>query len=589
MAGFILYRRNFTGGIGRAKEAFARKGLALSQTLNIGNWKLATARKLLCGDESVRKSTDGTTVAVFGSPLLPGLSYSETRRRILEASCYQMAEILRRLRGHFLILANDASGVTLYQDCLGIQRVYALESGDFFSSSFLATASACPRKLCLDKLALAERISTGELLGTKTLFEQVIRCEPGCTPTPLDPGGQLTLRRQDHSTSEVGVHAIDHSVDRNAQLLTLRLQEARQAASEHSALLGISSGYDSRLLLAASRNAGVTMSLFTHHTAGVHYVEHGITDRIGDFMDKKPARLRSRRLDQLSPEEVESVADDCLHFFDGCTSRQRGALQETFTQQYYRHVFAGHSMFFNGIGGEIFRNHTGTRHGTVNLDRWMERHLFFPFGPDLLYDDEQYDQVRKGIRATIANRLDIDVKTRLSLLDLRRFYAEVQVPDSDANILNAHNQLLHVNAPFTDSEVIAGGLAATPNIGLGGSYEAALIQRLAPELGNIAFNDGYHQKQRNLIYRLRNQVRAHVPPTITLGRIQKKLLARRTQAMMEFDALKKASPIFESIEKVLLEILPSERFHLGLLHYAQRPATLYLGLVLLHFHDRIRW
>ena len=588
MAGFVLYKKDFSGDLASSRKAFDRKGLKLGNAWDLGSWRLATARKALCDDENVYTATNGTTVAVFGSPLLPGFTYTETRRRILEASA-DASEIAGRIRGHFLILVDDASGIRLYQDCLGIQRIYGLSSGDFFSSSFLATAWACPTKLRLDEIALSQKVSTGELLGPRTLFEQVIRCEPSCNPSPPDSLGRLTIRRPERSAPAVGAGSLHDSLERNAQLLTSKLKEARQAATKHSALLGISSGYDSRLLLASSRRADLELSLFTHHTASVHSIEHSVTDRIGRIVGQVPAKLGTRRLDELSPDEIEAVADDCLHYFDGCTSRQRGALQETFTQMYYRRVFSGHSMFFNGIGGEIFRNHTGTRHGTVDLDRWMARHMFFPFGPDLLRSKDQRALVRQSIRQTATRRLDIKFENRVSLLDLRRFYAEVRVPESDANILNAHNQLVHVNAPFTDPEVIAGGVAATPHTGLGGEYEAALIDRLLPELSSIPYNDGHHRKQGNLVYRLRNQVRAYTPSAITLGRIQRNLLGGHEQAIVQFNALKRKNAMFDNIEKVLLEILPPERFHLALLHYGQRPATLYLGLVLLHFHDRIRW
>ncbi|MCG5501298.1 MULTISPECIES: hypothetical protein [Ectothiorhodospira] len=517
------------------------------------------------------------------------MSYTETRKRLLESPA-SVGKVLGQMRGHYVVLVSDALGITLHQDSLGILRIYGLDSGDFFASSFLATAWACPGKLELNQVALGQKIATGEIFGSETLFKQVVRCEPGRIPGSAGATRGVAIRRPEQVTMpERGSSSLAESLDENAELLGSRLMEAEQAASDGAGLLGVSAGYDSRLLLAASIRGGLSISLFTHNTMGVHTKEHGVVDKIGMAMGLVPEKYSSKRLEELDREEVEAVADDCLHFFDGCSSRQRGALQETFTQKYYRRVFSGHSVFFNGLGGEIFRNHTGTRNGKVDVHDWMERHVFFPFGPALLRDREHYKVIRQSICETVSQRLGIQFEGAVSLTDLRRFYSEIRVPDSDANILNAHNQLVYVNAPFTEKAVIAGGLAATPHIGLGGEYEAALIKRLMPKLGDIVYNDGYVPRTTNLQYHLRNHLRAIVPDRMAINRIRRRSQGVQYHAVEAFGKLKKIAPLFQDIEEVLLEILPDDRFHLALLHNSQRPATLYLGLVLLHFRDRIRW
>ena len=190
----------------------------------------------------------------------------------------------------------------------------------------------------------------------------------------------------------------------------------------------------------------------------------------------------------------------------------------------------------------------------------------------------------------IASRLAMEYSLKINFLWLRRYYSEVRMPDCDANNSDAQNQITFYHMPFIQPKVIWEGINATSYIGLGGSYQGALIRKMSPELASFSSHYGYSfdhplpWKQR-----LRCRLKELLPPETLNQRIKKNISRKKARLVNENMAFVNSNTVLQEAKDALLDSWVIKNFGEALLHYAQRPTVLYIGTFIREFHNKLKW
>ena len=326
-------------GFGPASECFDWSGGAA--------WWFATPDNPRGSGAAVR---EGQRFAAYvGTVSWRGLSGESLLRRLLAAYSEPHAMPLDEFAGSFAMLFSGGSGVWLFNDALGLQKVYQTECGRLASTSFMVCRATLVAPQ-VDRLRAQEYVLLGANHGLATPLAGIRIADP-------------VIARELTSNRAAVLHA------------PARLRQDCRYASEKDAVAGIagaigeifgemvsafgsnigmalSGGFDSRLLLAALDKAGVRPVLYVY--GAPEDADVRIASQIAASLGQPIECIDKRAFNSDRPALTLPALQSNLAFFDGLApdgAFDLGADRVTRLKQ----VEQGR-LNLNGGGGEILRN-----------------------------------------------------------------------------------------------------------------------------------------------------------------------------------------------------------------------------------------
>lgn len=587
MGAFLLFKQREDFDLSAAGNVFSKKGFPAPQELTFGSWNLWLYHKLLFDEGHNIYSDSGWSVSACGTVVYRGLGYRESLHRLL--SDFRAANIdQEELLGSFCLLFWDGKTVSVLMDQSRTFHVFSNDAHTCISSSFLAVLEASPTPLPLNRLAVCEKMSTGYIVSPDTLVEGIQQVDGDVAETFSSP--KLGIQFLPVSARPpVAFHdqGIDDSIARQISRLETHFRAMDALHAESHGDLGISSGYDSRLVLACRHFLSQPMALYTHGTKGVHDREAGIAKQIAKHCGFGLNQVATKRMENHSAENVAAILDDALYFQDGRCANM-GAFSEVHTRSYKMRVIGKHHLGWNGLGGEMYRNYYFAANRSVNLRRWLDRHVYYPFASEAWGCSEEYEEMHRRKVAKLFHRLGEPVHEMVDFLWLRRYYSEIRMPDCNAVKNDAHNQVAFFHTPFMDATLVAEAINASPYIGCNGAYQARLIRTLDAGLAAIPSHYGHALDRIPLRPRLQAWVKCNLSEDIQRRRRQNILRQSATHVVPDYLAFSRRVPILNEIHDILCSTVLSGPLDAALIHYAQRPTALFIGSFLHAFQHKLR-
>jgi asparagine synthase (glutamine-hydrolysing) len=286
------------------------------------------------------------------SASLPTLALSTVRRaEHRSVSTEEIAECMRcnpgeliRLLPPFAAVRGDTNGVTMVADSMGFRQLYhsgpgAAEVPVLSTSALLA---GWLRGAELDDTAVAVQSLLGWQLGQRTLFRGVDKLAPGALAHLGSDGVRLTETRRD-DIAEIG---LDEAVA--AAAVTLRASMAALLDDHPDAVLQLTGGQDSRLLLSAipvSRRRGLRAMTLGVPGSGDVRVATQLAERYG--MRHEVRNLAA--LDGLSAADGWELVRAAAMRLDGMADPVALAALTVAEQNFDQGVR------ISGLGGEVAR------------------------------------------------------------------------------------------------------------------------------------------------------------------------------------------------------------------------------------------
>jgi hypothetical protein len=590
LSAFYVYQGGAAQDVVGATSVMTRKGFGEPRHTRCGDWNVLHWRKQLVPSAPVDVSGDcGDHLFAFGAPVVEGEDWPTGIKRLLDA-CRTDTVTKTRVRGSYFLLYWTGTNWRLYFDAAGTYHVFASVDSRVLSSSFLAVLAGSPRPLPLNRIAVAEKLATGYLTPPHTLVDGIIQL-PSAFGLGQGRHSDLEVRwlpgSSGPSTTEPKRRR-DSSVADQARAVREHLAAITPMAAGLRADLGLSSGFDSRLILAARGDLGASMQLHSHATRGVHDRELSLVRQLAEYTKLPLRAVETRDLAALDGDALEATVLDGLYFYDARFSHNMGILSEVYTRGYRARVHEGAGFALNGLGGEVLRNYYATPPFGVCLRPWMDRHVYYPFARTAIGNDSLLDVVHERKVAHLESRVGaVGRGGFVSRRWLRTYYSCVRMPDGDATNGDALSQLVFYHMPFMEPHVVEQALQAEPHIGVAGSFQGSVIEAIDPGLAAMQSHYGHVLNVVPGRVRLKEGVRYVTPHAVQAQYVRRKLRQFEHARVSEFDSLSERAPLLKRFKEVLQDCVLRGRFEDGLLHYAQRPTMLGVGAFLLEFQSKL--
>ncbi len=483
----------------------------------------------------------------------------------LDNSGYELLKDLVRddvswnqLTGSYALVLVRDNMIRIFNDPLGVYRLFGNNGKSFISTSFLATVFASPDPLEVNQSALKEKICHGFILYPETLVH-------GVKDITYENIILSDLQKVYRNNPEFVADNV--SVQQQGVEIKKYLDRYLQSVKGNLVSLGVSAGFDSRLLLSGIKDYHPKY-LFTHSTGKVHEKEKQVATKLCAVTGDHLQIISTEKPEKLSDEDESKMLDDLLYYYDGRTANNSGAYSMTGTFDYNFQHLQHATLGLNGKGGEVYRNYYNLPPWKISYDDFYELHVTYSSTPFVLNETDTRQLKEKFFNA-LKSRVN-EWGATVNKWTVQRYYSEVRQSDCEGSIITAHNKITDYLAPFLDSQLLQRSYGSFRQLGLTDSFQAALIQELSPELAAVPSKYGYSFNSRGLSGLLRSNANVFIPIKSKKSRLhsyfKKAVAAKKPLNQRE----SKAFGILESLDS-------SVNWRNAFIHYAQKNVAMYVA------------
>lgn len=454
-------------------------GFALAQRLPLGRHTLFQYRKL-DGEGGLFVETDSGFACLTGQLLYRGAT-GEAALRLYCADLARDAVDHDRLIGQFALLLKKGASLRLFTDPLGFFQVYTNTEAGLASSSFWALLELQPA-VSIDPAGVYEYAWNGATFGGKTFVSEIQRL-PAASELVIDDA--MVVRRlptPSHGSRDAPPRSLQDYTDEHAERLRRLFADLATGFGDRLRV-SFSSGFDSRLILAGLKAAGLKPGLFVYGQPGDTdvAVARQVAERENlslEVIDKsalvdQAAALSGARqqldLVRFDAWKVDGIFDDGVDASDRLARHGDGRVP------------------LNGSLGEIYRNFFYIPDRRLALSQVVDS-FFSTYAPDACTAAFSAVAYTDHLVAAFQQELGSS-ETKVARADIERLYPLVRGRYWTGRDVNLNLRFGRMFFPFMQAQLIDG----TAEIPLGyknhGRLEAKLIARLDPTVA--AYPSGY--------------------------------------------------------------------------------------------------
>jgi asparagine synthase (glutamine-hydrolysing) len=378
------------------------------------------------------------------------------------------------LNGTFTAVVVDLrrSIALLFNDRFGASRVHVRREaeGVYFASEAKALLCVLPRLRHFDATGLAQTLSTGCTLGTRTLFEGITTLPPATLCTITSDGNVREQQYFDRRSWEAEDRLNESQFMQSLQDVFSRRVPAYLRGPSRNAM-SLTGGLDGRLVLAWARPRANELPCYTF--GGMYRECHD--ERIARSVARALGQShRSLRVGPAMLDDFAALAAQATYVSDG-TMDVSGAV-EVYANRCAREVAP--VRLTGNYGSEILRGHVAFR------PRAVERSWLAP-GLEPLLDEARalYSDERHGHPVS--------------------FVAFKQVPWHHHARRTVEQSQIVVRSPFLDNDLVKLMMRAPEHLLHSPGPSLQLIEAANPTLAAMATDRGYRNAPPTLAQRLR--------------------------------------------------------------------------------------
>ena len=535
----------------RLNQAHEQHGFRLCRRLRAGSFTLYLYRKLDGQGGLFIEVGPDSFACLVGQLLYCG----EAGEQALRLYCQDVASgrlNRERVVGQFALIVKDERGLRLLTDSLGFFHVYVNETVGVASSSFWALLELLP-KVTVDSAGVYEYAWNGTTFGDSTFLKEVRRL-PARAQIRFD--GEMVVERsamQPPVRSSAPARKLQSYVEEHVGRLR-RLFSDLAAAFAGNLRVSFSSGYDSRLILAGLRSAGLQPGLFVYGQDSDTDVkiarEIAAGERLAlDVIDKSRMAVREDADWQAHQEEdfvrfdawrVDGIFDDGSDALDRQRRHEQGRIP------------------LNGSLGEIYRNFFYIPDRPMALKSVVDS-FFSGYMPSACTSQFKVGEYTAGLIRAFQSALVCD-EGRASRAQVESLYPLIRGRYWTGRDVTLNLRFGRMFFPFMQAQLIEG----TADIPVGfknhGLFESRLIEALDPSIARYASGYGYRFcDPPPLSHRAKNWLTLYRPP-----------LLRRHSYRLRFASQRPLPPFLATshLGRLIDSSMPYMRryFHPGRLH-----------------------
>lgn len=515
MGAFFMFHNEADIDRKSVARVFKDKGFHEPSEYDLGDAKLWLYRKQFIDLDSKWESPQGTRLFLTGTLVYKSQNYQQSANQLLNDYDKNRIEYNECIGAFSAIFVRNGR-IEILTDYNCLYSVFLDVQNNVVSSSFLAVLESNLSKWKINRLACLENLLCGRIAAPNTMIEGIFRTDRKFQIE--NKSSWFGFIELPYEIEDSVPTSIENCVDNQILQLKNRFLSISSFADEFKVDIGISGGYDSRLLMLLAQNLP---SGFTAHTHVKHNDDGDL--EVAKVLSKEFAvpltMIKTKHPLEMSETEFNANLDDALFFFDGRVNTSMGWLRYEYTRDYRRKVLHDRRLTLSGVGGEIFRNYNYSPIHRTQLRSWV---AYYAIGYQMLAvinTKKECSDFVAYISDIIARKLDLDPgrKGSIDFTAARRYYTDIVLPDWHGLKNSAENQIAFYLSPFADRQVLENALAVTKHIGVYGVFEAAMINKLNKKIAQIPSAYGHNFSKIPARFVVRAGIRSLLPNNIKLG------------------------------------------------------------------------
>lgn len=394
------------------------------------------------------------------------------------------------LFGHFSIIYfnKNKNKITFYFDEAGYGAPYVIDK-KFISSSFLACCQYAS-KLHLNHAAIFEEIYTGCYFNEKTSFHEIRKLKK----EEYWKLNEITINfvPLKNELPEVSLTDRVESLNSQAEVLKSYLENWRLQINESKGDLGLSSGYDSRLMLGLLDDINNSKYQVHSYWKKQSDFDNQVGEKLAFLVDKKLIKIPISDRDSLSAEDFNRLIKKGMVYYDGLFPSNHGWTREYRTIDHRKRILGDSRFGLSGISGEQYRNEFNLFKRSYSLDYILENLVLEDRNNEVLGQSSFNSQGIKILRASIQTGLSLKANQNwLTRREIQRYYCEMWVVGGPGIRNQIENQISYFISPFTDRYLQKYSYDIIPFLGIAGRFQADLIKLINPKLATVISDYGF--------------------------------------------------------------------------------------------------
>lgn len=490
MGAFFLYKNNSDINQEQARSIFREKGFNHYRELSFADYSLIIYPKIALGDKFDNLYICGNNLIFsFGTPLYKNFSYKEVLKNIYDD--FSRGELsFSDLNGYFCIMIWAGEQLYFINDSNNNCRVYVNTATFSISSSFLAQAETFNKELTVNKQNVITNLISGCSYGKVTCFNEIELTNIDFNSEIYSEINYLSNNpfAQSWEKSWTNVNeCVTEQIDVNLRFLQ---QIKTFTGGANSVDIGLSGGYDSRLLLLLSDKIFDNISLHSNYKKNPDtdiLVSREIAGILGKGLKEVPVTTSV----EMDESELAGTLRQSFLFYDGQFRVNHGWTRQYRTLDYRKAVLGGCLTALSGHNGEQYRNlFYFNQKKRITIEKFVKDYIF-EGKLGLVTDKESRETIYDFWCSFFKNALTNNSDQKVGIKDLRKFYTDFWVMAGPGIRCSAENQLSFFIMPFMEYEIIKSSETIIPYLGLYGEFESKMITALNPMIADIKSNYGY--------------------------------------------------------------------------------------------------
>ena len=483
MGGFSFINRarhvNAPAIIHRSRLQFRRSGFSAPFSVETENFVFDYYEKIAYDSKNILKFDDDNFIASVGTLIAGGATGQAALEFVFEQA--DPGKALSEARGHFAVIICRNGVVSLLRDRNYSCEVFYNSDLSIISTSYLAVARTLA-SLQINAQEAYEYVFQGVSFGRQTPLAGLYR---------LDFGESLQLAPNAAVTVEPPEPPLPEAKGGLDTLIAENLAEQKQFFGELGRIfgnrikMGLSGGYDSRLMLALFRASGVTPQLVVY--GNKNSVDVAAAKRIASAENLPLRHLDKSGLGRTGPDDLAAAARENFEREDGLPLH--GILERDHERFARLELAAGGMLHIHGGGGEIYRNFFNTPDRT-RTTRQLVRTFFNAFDPSFCtgeflardYENALCDKIHK-----LLGRKD----GKLSRREIEYLYPHFRCRSWFGRENSLNSRYFHSILPFYESHVVRQALQVPVRHKYFGNFESRMIRAADPALARHMSNYGH--------------------------------------------------------------------------------------------------
>lgn len=487
MGGFLLIRNGTDAEpallrerYARAFEVFEKRNQSLAKEVTLGAHTLYVYHKIRPQDLCFYEVGNGDFIVATGTLLYRESTGVAAVRRLYD-DMKAGVEYERDLYGNFAVIVSIDHALRVFTDYGGIYRVYQTADGDVLTSSFLAACRSCT-SVSLAKQEFYEYLYNGATYGGKTYIEEVSLLDSE-RHLWLEPERRVEERSVEYP--QLQSKGFSDAVQEVASTLGSYF-DTLYALYGDSVTAALSGGYDSRLMLALSRRAGINPALYVYGSAQSSDVRTARRIAEGE-------RIPLDHIDKNAYPEIalknfrEVVMQNYFHFdgFNVVGVFDNGADLDTRLKRTSTAV-----LQLNGGGGEIYRNFWELPDRSFSAEEFVLSR--FTAIDDPVFQQSYGDEAYKAAMAEKIRTVLHVPSGKLTRRDVERLYPLWRLRYWMGVNNQVNNMFASTLTPYAEPAFAEQSYDLPIRYKNNGVFQAAIITAVDPRLASYTSSYGYN-------------------------------------------------------------------------------------------------